>query len=122
MDNPRRSHSRPQNPLRHHSRRLPRNILDSNKHLLHVWLLPDVPLRPWRPLRIQRRSLRQPEYVGANRQRRPVYPSQEIPFERADIALFAQHALYPLRSDVLYDQFLGRAGRRDTQIAFGGSL
>ena len=43
-------HHSAQDPLCHHSRRLPRNIMDPYKHYLHVRLLSYVPLRAGSPL------------------------------------------------------------------------
>ena len=45
MAHPPISYCPPQNLLRYNSRRLPRDVMDADKHFLHVWVVPDVPLR-----------------------------------------------------------------------------
>jgi len=115
MDHPLRLDHRPQNLLRHHPRRITGNIVDPDKYLLHVRHLPHVPLGTGSAIRVQCRRLRQPEHVGADRQRRPVYASQEVLVERAHSAVPTKHSLHPLRPDVLYDQLPGRAGSCHTE-------
>ena len=119
MDHPRRPHPRPQNPIRHRPRHVARNILDADQHLLYVRLVPDVPLGAGRAVRVQRRRLRQPEHVGANRQWRSIHAREEIPPERADSAVPTQHALYALWLDLLHHQLPGGTGGRDTETPFG---
>lgn len=48
-----------------------------------VGIIPHVPLGPRNTIRVQRGSLRQPEYVGADRQRGPVHAHQEISVDSA---------------------------------------
>ena len=52
------------------------------------------PLRPRHPLRIQRRRLRQPQHVGADRQRGPIHPGEKIPLSGAHMSVFGEHALH----------------------------
>ena len=42
---PFRPHCTRQDPVRHHSRRVTGNVLDPDQHLVHVWIVPHVPLR-----------------------------------------------------------------------------
>lgn len=58
LDHPFRSHPGPQNPLRHHPRRLARSFMDPYQHQLHVRLFPHVPLGAGHPIRVQCRCLR----------------------------------------------------------------
>lgn len=48
-----------------------------------VGIIPYVPLGPRNTIRVQRGSLRQPEHVGANRQRGPVHAHQKISVDSA---------------------------------------
>lgn len=76
---PRHMHNWPQTPLRRYPWSLARNIMDTSQHRVHVQFILDVSLCPRRTLRIQRWSLRQPEHVGADRQRGSVHSGEEIP-------------------------------------------
>lgn len=57
MGHPLRTHCLGQNPLRHHSWRITRDLLDPYKHILHVRLLLNVSLRSRSALRLQRWGL-----------------------------------------------------------------
>lgn len=48
-----------------------------------VGIIPYVPLGSRNTIRVQRGSLRQPEHVGADRQRGPVHAHQEISVDGA---------------------------------------
>ena len=90
--------------------------MDSRQYHLHVCLVLDVPLGSGSTLRIQCRSLRQPQYVGANRQRGSIHTDKEIPACGSHSGVPAQHSLHALRLDLFHYQFPCCLTRCDTQI------
>lgn len=89
--------------------------MDTHQHHIYGRFLPDVPLCTRRAVRVQRRSLRQLEHVGTNRQRGPVHACEEIPPDGTDCPFPLEHALHALRFYIFHHQLHGSHGRRDTQ-------
>lgn len=112
----------PQDFLRYHTRCFAGNIVDFDEYFVHVRFLSHVSLRSWRTVRVQRRSVRQPEYVGADRRRCTVHPSKEVPAQRANHPLFTEHSLHPLRPNLLHYQLSGRPCGRDSKATICEAL
>lgn len=93
--------------------------MDAREHYLYVRLLPYVPLGARHSFRVQRWSLRQPQYVGANRQRGAVHTREEVPARRADMSISDQHTLHALRPGIFYDQLSSDFSGGGAQIAGG---
>lgn len=65
----------PEDRLRHRTIHNTRDLLDTDEHHIYVRLVSHVPLGKRSTIRVQFRGLRQPEYVGANRQWRSIHTS-----------------------------------------------
>lgn len=66
LGDPYRPHRRSQNFLQHYPGHPTRHLLVPHQHHVHVRVLPDVPLGPRHPFRVQCRSIRQPQHVGTD--------------------------------------------------------
>lgn len=89
--------------------------MDTHQHHIYGRFLPDVSLCTRRTFRVQRRSLRQFEHVGTNRQRGPVHACKEIPPDGTDCPFPLEHALHTLRFYIFHRQLYGSDGGGDTQ-------